>query len=114
MRHYEIIFLITPNESVNVVNIINYYSEIIFSDYGKIHRLENWGLKYLAYNINNLCKAYYILMNVEINCSLVNKLEKSFNMDDKVIRFLIIRRKKIESFSSVMMLNKNDNVVVER
>ncbi len=106
MRNYEIIFLIYPSETINIVSIINYYSEIIVSNNGKIHRLENWGLRYLAYSIKNLRKAYYILMNVEISVFLVKKLEKNFNINDKIVRFLIIKKTKPEFGLSPFMLKK--------
>lgn len=93
MRHYEIVFLVHPDQSEQVPAMINRYRGIIESKEGKIHRLEDWGRRQLAYPINKLHKAHYILMNVECNQEAVDELGNAFRFNDAVIRNLIFLQK---------------------
>ncbi len=106
MRHYEVVFMVYPNKSLYINDIIKYYSGIINNNNGIIHRLEDWGLKYLSYPIKKCYKAHYILMNVEICVLLLNKLKVDFKLNNSILRHLIIRKKKI--ISSVSFMNKKN------
>jgi small subunit ribosomal protein S6 len=91
MRHYEIVFLVHPDQSDQVPAMVERYRATINSHGGKIHRLENWGRKQLAYSINKVHKAHYVLMNVECDQQVMNELENAFRFNDAVLRNLIIR-----------------------
>lgn len=90
MRHYEIVFLIHPDHSEQCHNIIEQYKKIIINNQGKIHRLEDWGKRQLAYAIQKLHKAHYVLMNVEVYPSLIKELSDKFRFSDFIIRNIII------------------------
>ncbi len=92
MRHYEIVFLVHPDQSEQVPGMIERYSAAIQKDGGKIHRLEDWGRRQLAYPINKIHKAHYILMNVEASNDAMDELTTTFRFNDAVIRNLVIRR----------------------
>jgi small subunit ribosomal protein S6 len=92
MRHYEIIFLVHPDQSEQVSAMIERYRAMIEGNGGKIHRLEDWGRRQLAYPINKVHKAHYILMNIECNRAIVDELASAFRFNDAVIRNLIIQR----------------------
>jgi len=91
MRHYEIVFLVHPDQSDQVPAMIERYRNLITSHKGSIHRLENWGRRQLAYPINKVHKAHYVLMNVECDQQPLKELESSFHFNDAVLRHLIIR-----------------------
>ena len=91
MRHYEIVFMVHPDQSEQVPGMIERYSAIVTKDGGKIHRLEDWGRRQLAYAIDKLHKAHYVLMNVETSAEAVDELETAFRYNDAVIRNLIMR-----------------------
>jgi small subunit ribosomal protein S6 len=91
-RHYEIVIMIHPDQSEQVPAMIDRYKKIIAED-GTIHRLEDWGRLQLAYSINKLHKAHYVLMNIECGKKPFEELKDSFRFNDAVIRNLIIRRK---------------------
>ena len=93
MRHYEIVFLVHPDQSEQVPAMIERYRSIIESDGGTIHRLENWGRRQLAYPINKVHKAHYVLMNIECTAAALEELESSFRFNDAVIRNLILGRR---------------------
>lgn len=93
MRHYEIVFLVHPDQSEQVPAMINRYRGIIEGKEGKIHRLEDWGRRQLAYPINKLHKAHYILMNVECNQEALSELSNAFRYNDAVIRNLVFQQK---------------------
>ncbi len=105
MFHYEIVFMIYPDKGSLVDDIIKYYSNIINSN-GKIDRLENWGLRYLSYNIKNYCKAYYILMNISINKNFIDSIIKDLKVNNNILRFMVLRKKNIEKNPSIMILKK--------
>jgi len=93
MRHYEIVFLVHPNQSEQVPAMIERYKALIEGDNGTIHRLEDWGRRQLAYPINNVHKAHYVLMNVECGQSVLDELANLFRYNDAVLRNMVIRCK---------------------
>lgn len=95
MRHYEVVFLVHPDQSEQVGNMIERYTKLIEEDGGKIHRLEDWGRRQLAYAINNVHKAHYVLLNIECTEKALRELEDSFRYNDAVIRNLVIRRDEV-------------------
>ncbi len=102
MRHYEIVFLVHPDQSEQVPAMIERYRSIIESDNGIIHRLENWGRRQLAYPINKIHKAHYVLMNIECTAEALEELESAFRFNDAVIRNLILTRKEAVTEESPM------------
>lgn len=92
MRHYEIVFLVHPDQSEQVSGMIDRYTGIVSSGGGLVHRLENWGRRQLAYPINKLHKAHYVLMNIECNADVLNELTTNFRFNDAVIRNLVVGR----------------------
>jgi len=93
MRHYEIVFLVHPNQSEQVPAMVERYTSLIESAEGKIHRLEDWGRRQLAYPINNAHKAHYVLLNIECGQETLDELEGLFRYNDAVLRNMVIRRK---------------------
>jgi small subunit ribosomal protein S6 len=93
MRHYEIIFLVHPDQSEQVPGMIERYRSTIESKGGQIHRLEDWGRRQLAYPIQKLPKAHYVLMNIECNGEALNELENAFRFNDAVLRNMTVKRK---------------------
>jgi small subunit ribosomal protein S6 len=93
MRHYEIVFLVHPDQSEQVPAMVERYRSTIETSGGKIHRLEDWGRRQLAYPINKIHKAHYVLMNVECGAEALAEIESAFRFNDAVLRNLVIRRK---------------------
>ena len=93
MRHYEIVFMVHPDQSEQVPGMIERYTGSITEAGGQIHRLEDWGRRQLAYPIDKLHKAHYVLMNVEAPTEVINELETSFRYNDAVLRNLVMRTK---------------------
>ena len=93
MRHYEIVFLVHPDQSEQVPAMIERYKGSIEAGNGKIHRLEDWGRRQLAYPINKIHKAHYVLMNIECSAEILRELETAFRFNDAVIRSLTLARK---------------------
>ena len=93
MRHYEIVFLVHPDQSEQVNGMIERYRSTIEGSNGKIHRLEDWGRRQLAYPINKIHKAQYVMMNIECGQDVVNELTSAFRFNDAVLRNLVIARK---------------------
>lgn len=93
MRHYEVVFLVHPDQSDQVPAMIERYTSVIKEDGGQIHRLEDWGRRQLAYPINKIHKAHYVLMNIECGNEALNELDYLFRYNDAVIRNLIIKCK---------------------
>ncbi|WP_448245369.1 30S ribosomal protein S6 [Thalassotalea agariperforans] len=108
MRHYEIVFMVHPDQSEQVPGMIQRYSDMITAAEGKIHRLEDWGRRQLAYPINKLHKAHYVLLNVEAPQSAIDELETSFRYNDVVIRNMIMRTKGAVTEASPMAVAKDD------
>ncbi|MFO7705592.1 MAG: 30S ribosomal protein S6 [Halopseudomonas sp.] len=92
MRHYEIVFLVHPDQSEQVGGMIERYTKLIEEDGGKIHRLEDWGRRQLAYPIDKIHKAHYIMINVECSAKALEELTDNFRYNDAVIRNMVIRR----------------------
>jgi len=93
MRHYEVVFLVHPDQSEQVPSMIERYRSGIESKGGAIHRLEDWGRRQLAYPIQKLHKAHYVLMNIECNAEALEELENAFRFNDAVLRNLVLKRK---------------------
>ena len=93
MRHYEIVFLVHPDQSEQVPAMIERYRSMIEAGNGRIHRLEDWGRRQLAYPINKIHKAHYVLMNIECEQATLDELETAFRFNDAVIRSLVLVRK---------------------
>ena len=108
MRHYEIVFMVHPDQSEQVPGMIERYTGTLTTDGGKIHRLEDWGRRQLAYPIEKLHKAHYVLMNVEATQEGVNELEDNFRFNDAVIRSLIMRTKHAVTETSPMLKAKDE------
>jgi small subunit ribosomal protein S6 len=108
MRHYEIVFLVHPDQSEQVPAMIERYRSTIESGGGQIHRLEDWGRRQLAYPINKVHKAHYVLMNVECPLETLREIESAFKFNDAVIRNLVISRKCADTEPSPMMKSKEE------
>ena len=109
MRHYEIVFLVHPDQSEQVPAMIERYKTLIEGGgKGKIHRLEDWGRRQLAYPIQHLAKAHYVLMNIECDADVLNELESGFRFNDAVLRHLIMKREDAVTEMSAIMKNKDD------
>ena len=106
MRHYEIVFLVHLDQSEQVPAMIDRYRSLIEGGDGKIHRLEDWGRRQLAYPINKIHKAHYVLMNIECDQAVHEELQSAFRFNDAVIRNLIILRK--EAVTERSMLAKSE------
>ena len=108
MRHYEIVFLVHPDQSEQVPAMIERYKSLIENGGGKIHRLEDWGRRQTAYPIDNLVKAHYVLFNIEADQPVLNELVDSFRFNDAVLRHLVMRRDEAVTEQSVIMKNKDE------
>ena len=108
MRHYEIVFLVHPDQSEQVSAMIERYKASIETNGGKIHRLEDWGRRQLAYPINKIHKAHYVLMNVECDQATRDELETAFRFNDAVIRNLIMKRDEPVTDQSVLAKAKDE------
>jgi small subunit ribosomal protein S6 len=108
MRHYEIVFMVHPDQSEQVPGMIQRYTDLINAAEGKIHRLEDWGRRQLAYPINKLHKAHYVLLNIEAPQAVVDELETSFRYNDVVIRNMIMRTKGAVTEASAMAVAKEE------
>jgi small subunit ribosomal protein S6 len=102
MRHYEIVFMVHPDQSEQVPSMIEKYKGILETDGGKIHRLEDWGRRQLAYPIEKLHKAHYVLINAEATAEAVEELETAFRFNDIVLRNLVMRTKGADTEQSPM------------
>lgn len=94
MKHYEIVFLVHPSQSPQVPGMVDRYRKLVTDNQGAVHRLEDWGRRQLAYAINKVHKAHYILMNVECDHKVIAELEEIFRYNDAVIRHMVLRCKK--------------------
>ena len=103
MRHYEIVFLVHPDQSEQVPGMIERYTETIVKPGGKIHRVEDWGRRQLAFSINKIHKAHYVLMNVECGEDVLEELSTNFRYNDAVIRHLVMRMDEAETSESPIM-----------
>ncbi len=103
MRHYEVVFLVHPDQSEQVPAMIDRYRATIESDGGGVHRLEDWGRRQLAYPIQKLHKAHYVLMNIECSTAALEELTSAFRFNDAVLRNMVISRKEAISEPSTLM-----------
>lgn len=103
MRHYEIVFIVHPDQSEQVPAMIERYKSIVTGRAGNIHRLEDWGRRQLAYPIQKVHKAHYVLMNIECDGESLAELEHAFKFNDAVLRHLVIKMKKAVTAPSPMM-----------
>lgn len=110
MRHYEIVFMVHPDQSEQVAGMIERYTGSVNESGGQVHRLEDWGRRQLAYPINKLHKAHYVLMNVEAEQAVIDELESAFRFNDAVIRNMIMRTKGAITEPSIMMKAKEERV----
>ncbi|HQW60632.1 MAG TPA: 30S ribosomal protein S6, partial [Thermomonas sp.] len=108
MRHYEIVFMVHPDQSEQVPAMIERYKGAIEAGKGTIHRLEDWGRRQLAYPIQNLVKAHYVLMNVEAEQAVLDELVDGFRFNDAVLRHLVMRRDDAVTEQSLIMKNKDE------
>jgi small subunit ribosomal protein S6 len=108
MRHYEVVFLVHPDQSEQVPAMIERYKSLIETGSGKIHRLEDWGRRQLAYPINNLVKAHYVLLNIEVEQAALDELVEGFRFNDAVLRHLVMRRDAADIEQSLIMKNKDE------
>ncbi|MCC7121523.1 MAG: 30S ribosomal protein S6 [Gammaproteobacteria bacterium] len=108
MRHYEVVFLVHPDQSEQVNAMIDRYRTMLESNGGQIHRLEDWGRRQLAYPITKIHKAHYVMMNIEVNSATLNELVSAFRFNDAVLRHLVIARDKALTEPSLMAKAKED------
>ncbi len=92
MRHYEIVFMVHPDQSEQVPGMVDRYRQMIESHGGAVHRLEDWGRRQLAYPVNKVHKAHYVLMNIECSGEVLHELENAFRFNDAVLRSLVVRQ----------------------
>ncbi len=103
MRHYEIVFLVHPDQSEQVPGMIERYTQAVTRDGGKVHRLEDWGRRQLAYPIQKVHKAHYVLMNIECDGETLAELEHAFKFNDAVLRHLTVKMRQAVTTPSPMM-----------
>lgn len=103
MRHYEICFIVHPDQSEQVPAMIDRYKALVTGQGGKVHRVEDWGRRQLAYPIEKLVKAHYVLLNIECGKATLDELEHGFRYNDAVLRHLTIGTRKAETSASPMM-----------
>ncbi len=108
MRHYEVVFLVHPDQSEQVPAMIERYKTLVENGNGKIHRLEDWGRRQLAYPIQNLVKAHYVLFNIEVEQAILAELTESFRFNDAVLRHLIMKRDEADTEMSIIMKSKDE------
>ncbi len=114
MRHYEIVFLVHPDQSEQVPAMIDRYKATVESNGGTVHRLEDWGRRQLAYSINKIHKAHYVMMNVECNESVRDEIETAFRFNDAVIRNLILKCDEAITDMSVLAKAKSEEDAAEK
>ena len=103
MRHYEIVFIVHPDQSEQVPAMIERYKGIVTARNGKVHRVEDWGRRQMAYMIEKLAKAHYVCMNIECDGETLAEIETGFKFNDAVLRHLTVKMKKAETSPSPMM-----------
>jgi small subunit ribosomal protein S6 len=116
MRHYEIVFIVHPDQSEQVPAMIERYKASVTARGGQVHRVEDWGRRQLAYMIQKLAKAHYVCMNIECDGETLLELETAFKFNDAVLRHLTVKLKKAETAPSPMMKNvqKDDSAKSSR
>ena len=103
MRHYELCVIVHPDQSEQVPSMIERYKNLVLEQGGKVHRIENWGRRQLAYPIDKLVKAHYVHMNIECTSETLAEIENGFRFNDAILRHLTVKMKKAETGPSVMM-----------
>ena len=103
MRHYEIVFIVHPDQSEQVPAMVERYKALVTGQGGAVHRVEDWGRRQLAYPIEKLVKAHYVCMNIECGQPMLDELEHAFRYNDAVLRHLVVKMKKAETAQSAMM-----------
>ena len=109
MRHYEIVIMVHPDQSEQVPAMLERYRSMIDTSKGIIHRLEDWGRRQLAYSINKIHKAHYVLMNIECDAETLEQLSNAFRFNDAVIRNLVIRREEAITEPSPLIKGKDQD-----
>ena len=112
MRHYEVVFMVHPDQSEQVSGMVERYSQLVTESGGKIHRLEDWGRRQLAYPINKIHKAHYVLMNIECGGEALEELTTLFRYNDAVLRNLVIKEKK--AITEESLISKGEREGKER
>jgi small subunit ribosomal protein S6 len=113
LRHYEIVFIVHPDQSEQVPAMIERYRNTITTGNGKVHRIEDWGRRQLAYPIQKVFKAHYVLMNIEVSNDTLNELEHAFKFNDAVIRHLTVKMDEAVTGPSPMMKEEKSRNVTE-
>lgn len=106
MRHYEVVFMVHPDQSEQISKMMDRYKTMIAEDGGKIHRHEDWGRRQLAYPIKKLHKAHYVLLNIECSNDVIDEMQKLFRFNDAVLRHVILRKDAPEKDASIMMKSR--------
>jgi small subunit ribosomal protein S6 len=114
MRHYEICFIVHPDQSEQVPAMVERYKGMVTARNGKVHRLEDWGRRQLAYPIAKVHKAHYVLMNIECDNETINEFEHSFRFNDAVLRHLTVKMTKAVVDPSPMMKEEKSRSMMER
>ena len=113
MRHYEVTLIVHPDQSSQVTTMIEKYKELITTGGGFVHRDEDWGRKHLAYPINKIYKAHYLMMNIECDKETLDKLNYNFRFNDAILRNLIISKKEAITEPSIMVTEADKDKVKE-
>jgi len=100
MRHYEIVFLVHPDQSEQVPAMIDRYKEMVTTGKGQVHRTEDWGRRRLAYSINDVHKAHYVMINIECSLEVLREIERNFKFNDSILRHLVIKQKSAQTDES--------------
>ena len=114
MRHYEVTLIVHPDQSSQVTTMIEKYKELITSGGGIVHRDEDWGRKHLAYPINKIYKAHYLMMNIECDKEILDKLNYNFRFNDAILRNLIISKKEAITEPSIMVTEADKDKVKDQ
>lgn len=108
MRHYEVVFLVHPDQSEQVPGMIERYTQLMDESGGKVHRLEDWGRRQLAYPINKIHKAHYVMMNIECNGDALEELTTLFKYNDAVLRNMVIKTKEAVTEESLILKGERE------
>ena len=109
MRHYEIVFLVHPDQSEEVPAMIKRFSAMVTDAGGNIHRVEDWGRRQLAYMVNDVHKAHYVMMNIEVALATLREIETSFQFNDAIIRNLVVSKRSAVTVASPLARVEDDN-----
>jgi small subunit ribosomal protein S6 len=109
MRHYEVVFLVHPDQSEQVPGMIERYTQLMADNGGSVHRMEDWGRRQLAYPINKIHKAHYVMMNIECGGETLEELSTLFRYNDAVLRNLVIKRKEAVAEESLILKQERES-----